>query len=212
MDDALFDRLELSLPAPWIDHNDRDFAGDVLLILGSAIDQFNDALVACGFFRPIAADGVERGTLGVVCQRNRLEGRLHSLYARAYVYGLDSPRAFVQALSMRPGIPPTAAAACATFLQRFGHIRDIRNSLQHVEERSQGKGSNGKILPGGLLLLGGFIGRRFGVTTGDGQLKEVEISEQFLEAVRSALLEIIWSFEWIHVGNVRVRRPEGARA
>jgi hypothetical protein len=40
----------------------------------------------------------------------------------------------------------------------------------------------------------------------------VEISEQFLEAVRSALLEIIWSFEWIHVGNVRVPRPEGTGA
>jgi hypothetical protein len=102
--------------------------------------------------------------------------------------------------------------ACESFLQRFGYIRDISNSFQHVEERSRGRGRSGKKLPTVLIVLGSFNGRRFGVTTADGLHTEVEISEPFVQEVRSALLEIIWSFEWIGVGNVRVRPPEGMGA
>jgi hypothetical protein len=83
-------------------------------------------------FRPFAADGFEGGAFRAMCQRDRLEGRLRNLSARAYVYGLDATRAFVHELSMRPGIPPTAAAACATFMQRFGYIRVHWTSLRRI--------------------------------------------------------------------------------
>jgi hypothetical protein len=213
MDDPLFDRLALSLPAPWIDHTDRDFASDLLRSLDSAVHQFNDALVACDFFKPFTLEDVIWDTSGVVCRwDDPLKDRVRFLYARAYVYSLDSTRAFVHVLSTQPGIPPAAEAACKAFLQRFGDIREIRNSLQHIEERAEAKGSFGKRLTGPILDLGSLNERRFGITTGSGQRMEVEISEQFLELVRSALVEIIWSFEWIAVGNVRVRRPEGRAA
>ena len=207
IDEALFDRLVISLPAPWIDHVDRDFAGDANHLLDGAVEQFNDALVACGLFRPVDTDELKRG-FSSDDRKGEWEGRLRGMYARAFVYSLAAARAFVAVLSKDSRIEPAAKSRCEAFLDRFDYIREIRNSLQHVEERYQGIGSSRKKLT--LVVLGSLNGRRFGVTTGDGPHKEVEISEQFLEVVRSVLLEIVWSFEWIGVGKVRVRRQDGA--
>jgi hypothetical protein len=208
---TLLDRLVLSLPAPWIDHVDRDFASNVESILSCAADQFNDALVACEMFKPFDHQ-LTQEPFDVGCEREPREGHLRSIYARAYLYSLDATRAFVVVLSRQPGISPPTVAACDSFIQRYGYIRGMRNSLQHIEERVQGKGSHDKTLPVGLLIQGSFIGRRFCVTTDSGQHAEVEISEQFAEAARTALLEIIWSFDWLHVGNVRAKPPEGMAA
>ena len=137
--------------------------------------------------------------------RNRLRG----ICARAYVYALDTTCSFVKTLVEQPFNAPPAIAACNALLQRFQDVRLIRNSLAHVDERSQGIGSGGKRLPGPLIIIGGsLVGNRFGLTCGDGRYAEVELSEQMLAYFRSALLEIIWSFEWIVIGNIRAKRPE----
>jgi hypothetical protein len=88
---------------------------------------------------------------------------------------------------------------------RLDDIREIRNSLQHIEERAQPKGSSGR-MPGPILVLGSLNERRFGITSGDGRYLEVEIVESTLQRVRRALSDVIWSFEWIGPGNVPVRR------
>lgn len=209
---TLYDRLELSLPGAWIDHSDRDYAWTVHLLLSSAVDQFNDALVACQFFEPIADDDLKLDAAGeVLARRDPIRDRLRGLHARAYVYALDATTSFVDVLAGQVGNPPSAISMCSAFLQRFKDIRHIRNSLAHLHERSQAKGYPGKRLTGPILNLGSFIGNRFGVTSGDGRYAEVEISEQLLACFRSALLEIIWSFEWIVFGNVRAKPPEGTR-
>jgi hypothetical protein len=208
---TLYDRLELSLPGAWIDHSDRDYAWTVHHLLDFAVDQFNDAVVACQFFEPITDDDLRRDASGeVLAWRDPVRDRLRGICARAYVYALDATWSFVDALAHQTGNPSSAVSACDGFLQRFKDIRHIRHSLAHQRERSQAEGYPSKRLAGPLLILGGaFIGNRFGVTSGDGRYAEVEISEQLLACFRSALLEIIWSFEWIVIGNVRARRPEG---
>ncbi len=76
-----------------------------------------------------------------------------------------------------------------------------------MDERANAKGSRCYKL-GSIIDLGSFVDKSlFEITTGSGEHIRLEISEQFLEVVRSALLEIIWSFEWIDVGNIRVYRP-----
>ncbi|MGC9969064.1 MAG: hypothetical protein ABSE56_00610 [Bryobacteraceae bacterium] len=216
MNPTLFERLALSLPAPWIDGADRELASFANRMLGLAVDQFNDALVACIMFKPIPVDDVRRRAADVLdawTKEDPVETRVRILYARSYVESLDRLRAFVKVLSDQPGIPAEAKAACEIFLQQYGRIRDIRNSLQHIEERAQAKGPGGRKLAGPILDLGSLMNDRwFGITTGENQHIRVEISEQFLKDVRSALLRIVWSFQWIHVGNTRVLPPEGADA
>src|SRR5437868_4764927 len=114
IDDALFDRLVISLPAPWIDHIDRDFAGDVNHLLDGAIGQFNDALVACGLFRPVDTDALEREFFNG-SREGEWEGRLRGMYARAYVYSLAAARAFVAVLAKDPRIDPTVKSRCEAF-------------------------------------------------------------------------------------------------
>lgn len=213
---ALSDRLALSLPAPWIDYPDRELAFFADRMLGIDVDQFNDSLVACLMFKPITVDDVRRGAADVLdawTKEDPVESRLRFLYARSYVESLDRLRAFVKVLSDQPGIPPEAKAACEIFLEQYGRIRDIRNSLQHIEERAQAKGHGGRKLAGPILDLGSLMnGRWFGITTGENQHIRVEVSEQFLKDVWFALLRIVWSFQWIAVGNIHVPPPEGADA
>jgi len=207
---SLYDRLEISLPGPWIDHADRDHAWTVYSLLSSAVDHFNDAVVACQFFEPITGDDLRRNASGaVLAQNDPVKNRLRYICARAYIYALDTTCSFLKTLVEQPFNAPPAIVACNALLLRFQDVRHIRNSLAHVDERSQGIGSGGKKLPGPLLIVGGcLVGNRFGVTSGDGRYAEVELSEQMMTNFRSALLEIIWSFEWLVIGNIRAKRPE----
>jgi hypothetical protein len=209
-DSSLYDRLEISLPGAWVDHTDRDHAWTVYGLLSDAAGQFNDAVVACQFFEPITAGDLKRDASGELLSRHHpVRDRLRGIYARAYVYALDTTCSFVKILVEQSLNAPPATAACNAFLRCFQDVRHIRNSLAHVDERSQSIGSGRKKLPGPLLIISGaFIDNRFGVTSGDGLYAEVEISEQLLACLRSALLEIIWSFEWIVIGNIRAQRPE----
>ncbi len=165
---------------------------------------------ACQFFEPITGDDLKRNASAAVTAGNDpVRSRLRGIYARAYIYALDTAYSFVKTLVEQPFNAPPAIAACNAFLQRFPDVRPIRNSLAHVDVRSQGIGYGRKKLPGPLLVIGGsLVGNRFGLTSGDGRYAEIELSEQMLADFRSALLDIIWSFEWIVIGDIRAKRPE----
>ena len=206
MTDDLFDRLALSLPGPWVSHADRDFAGDVRLLLGCAADQFDDALLAFDLFTPFTIEHVRRDADGTPLSEDRAASRLRFMYAKTFIYSLDAVRAFVQVLSRLVGVSPATESACEEFCKQFGFIREIRNSLQHIEERAQAQGSYGKRLSGPILDLGSLNERRFGITGGNGRHLELEISEAFVQLVRERLADVIWSFDWIGPGETTVAR------
>ena len=72
----------------------------------------------------------------------------------------------------------------------FPDVRGVRNTAQHLEDRSRGLGAGRSprplVLqpvenflvnaPGGALVLDALIGNRFGCTMADGHYGEVEIS------------------------------------
>jgi hypothetical protein len=207
---SLYERLALALPGAWIDHADRDYAWAVQPLLNSAVNQFDDAVVACEFFEPVDYEGLKRDiSVDVFARTDPVRDRLRGICARAYVLALHATCSFVEAVAKQPLNAPPVTAACNALLQRFQDIDQIRHSLAHVDERSQAIGYGRKKLPGPLLVIGGaFIENRFGITSGDGRYVEVEISERFLACFRSALLQVIWSFEWIVFGNIHAQRPK----
>jgi hypothetical protein len=209
MNDPIYDQLTLSLPAPWIQHEDRDFAGNAWLLLNAAADQFNEALVAFDLFKPLTMEEARRDPEGTPITEDRVESRLRFLSAKAFVYSLAAAGAFVYVLSKKTGISQATARACKEFQRQFEYIRDIRNSLQHIEGLAQAKGSRGKRLTGPILNLGSLVERRFEVTSGeDGSPLKIEISESVLRSVRAALLEVMWSFDWFGPGFTPVHRIE----
>jgi hypothetical protein len=211
MIDTAFTRYHLSLPGFWIEHEDRDWAGDLHILLRCAANEFNDALIAFDLFKPFTIADVQRNADGVPISEDLVESRRRFLYARAFVYALDAARGFVFAVREFRSLPSATSAACDAFLHQFGYVRDIRNSLQHVEERAQAKGS-GKTRLGPIIDLGSLNERQFGVTTGQGQHLEVDITEDYIRSFRSALADIFGWLEWLGLGETPIRRTTEADA
>ncbi len=204
---TLSDRITLSLPGLWIDMVDRNLAFTIYILLQMAVDQFNEAVLACELFTPLHTQRVSTREEDCVTPINAKNSTLIAMYAKAFVHSLDATRSFLFVLARQQGLPAYTVDACCKFKQDFGYVRDIRNSIQHIEERAQGLAQGGKLLDVRLILLGNFIGNRFGFTTDKSGYAEVEISESTLQLVRVGLERVIWSVKWLGPGSTPIPSP-----
>ena len=105
----------MSLPGPWIDDTDRDYAGTVYHLLSSAASQFNDAVVARQFFEPIDRDDVKRDASGeVFAWTDPVRDRLRGIGARAYVYAWHNLRRWAVCGGGDFGAVPGTFPLCAS--------------------------------------------------------------------------------------------------
>ena len=86
------------------------------------------------------------------------------------------------------------------FDNEFPHVRDIRHSWQHIEDRMRGKGQNEKNLGTKLLILSNLFGDNLSYTIADGTSHSIAITENTLKRTEYYVQEIFNSFEWIE-GN-----------
>lgn len=187
------------LPGPWIDHPDRDWAFLVWMLLDEILDQLNEARIVLPLF-------VEKS--GFDTQLSGADYRLHLVYAKSFIYAMDAATQLVRVLEKQEQLPTTANDHCKRFLSQFGELRDLRNSLQHIEDRLRGIGRDHKPIPSHLLVLGGFRNNNyFGVTASDGRYVEIEISASILLQAYSIIEDLIWCFDWLGPGNIRLNRP-----
>lgn len=205
---TLSDRISLSLPGPWIDMADRHLAFTIHNLLGMAVDQFNEAVLACELFTPLHTQRVSIREEDCVATINAKNSRLIAMYAKAFVCSLDATRSFLFVLARQQDLPKHSVDACCKFEQDFGYIRDIRNSIQHIEERALGLAQLGKPLDIRLILLGNFVDNRFGFTTDKSGYAEIEISQLTLKLVRAALERVIWSLKWLGPGSTPIPSPD----
>ncbi len=200
--------MSLSPPGPWIDMTDRDLAFTIDHLIHMAIDQFNEAVLACELFSPLHVQWIsELKDESHTLQKSK-DSTLLRLYAKSFICSVDATRSFLFVLASQHGLPVSTKEACRKFQQDFGYLRDIRNSIQHIEERAQGLGRNNQPLNVRLLVLGAFIDNRFGITTDNGCYVDVEISEATLQLIRLALQKIIWSVKWLGPGSIAIETPE----
>lgn len=198
----------MSLPGHWTDIADDQLAFNTHILLGLAVDQFNEAVLACELFTPLFSHHVSIREPDSVAPSDSKEPRLISMYAKSFVCSLDATRSFLFVLARQPTLPTLTLNACRRFDQDFGYIRDIRNSIQHIEERALGLAQDGKALQVRFLLLGNFFNNRFGFTTDKGSYAEVEISEATLQKVRTGLEQVIGSINWLGPGSAPIPCPE----
>jgi hypothetical protein len=92
----------------------------------------------------------------------------------------------------------------------FPHLRGVRNSSQHMEDRSRGLGAgrnpkplelkpidNGLIKSeGGALVLNSLNGTKYGNTMADGHYGEVDVSPASMEALNAIFQDILNAFTW----------------
>jgi len=87
------------------------------------------------------------------------------------------------------------------FDAEFPHVRDIRHSWQHIEDRMRGKGQNETNLGNTLLVLSSLFGDNLSYTISDGTVHSISISENTFRRAEYYVQNIFDSFEWIKGRN-----------
>ncbi|WP_323915768.1 hypothetical protein [Aeromonas caviae] len=132
------------------------------------------------------------------------------MHARAFLYALDSFDKFLNVLKLQAQVPQIVAELHDQFGSAFPQLRGVRNSAQHMEDRSRGLGAgknpkplelkpieNGMIsAPGGALVLNCLNGSRYGNTMADGHYGEVDVSPNSMESLTSIFQSLLNAFAW----------------
>lgn len=137
------------------------------------------------------------------------------LYAKSFLFALDSFDRFLGVLSKENGAPNSLTSIHNRINQEFPGLRGVRNSTHHLEDRSRGLGDfdrktkKMKVLQlkpitnsainaplGNALILNSLFGTKYSCTMADGHLGEVDVSAESLSKVHKILSDTLSSFSW----------------
>lgn len=133
------------------------------------------------------------------------------VYAKTFLYALDTFGKLLGTLAEDTNAPPQLTDIQQRFSKAFSHLRGVRNTAQHMEDRSRGLGAGKNPKPlelkplmndainapnGGVLILNGLIGSRYGNTMSDGHYGEVDVSPESMKILQGILNEVLNSFKW----------------
>lgn len=139
------------------------------------------------------------------------EHNLPLIHARSFLYALDGFDKFLGVLVKEEGTPPLLPELRTQFAAAFPHLREVRNTAQHLEDRSRGLGAGRKPQPlklqpvangfvqapeGGALILNCLNGTRLGSTMADGNYGEIDVSAATMRFVRATLQNVLNAFSW----------------
>lgn len=198
-----------NLPGLWIQHPDRDFAFVVQMVLSATYDQLDEAELLLRLFNALQED--HRLITARPPDDSWEVNKLRSLYARSFAYAVDTLSQLLLALPKIGALPSGVQAHIEQFQQSFGSIRELRNSLHHIEDRLRTKGRMGKggqerALPPGLVIMGHLVGNKFGCTAANGLYAEIELSAATLATASQIVDDIVWCFDWLGPADQPVRR------
>ncbi|HBL4692634.1 hypothetical protein INP82_06610 [Citrobacter sedlakii] len=139
------------------------------------------------------------------------EQRIIFLHAKSFLYALDTIDKFIKVISEEDGAPAQIKQLLAQVANDFPHLRAVRNSAQHLEDRARGLGAgkvpkplklqpvdNGIVVaPQGALMLNNLFGTKLGYTMADGHHGEVDVSEESMLKITSIIQEVFNSFPWV---------------
>lgn len=138
------------------------------------------------------------------------EHNLPFIYARAFLYALDAFDKFLGVLAKEEGVSEEVAEIYGRMALEFPHLRGVRNTAQHLEDRSRGLGAgrNPKPIdlkpiannmfngPGGMLILNALNGSKYGSTMSDGHYGEIDVSPESMQRLQKIFEEVLQTFKW----------------
>ena len=139
------------------------------------------------------------------------EHNLPFIYARAFLYALDSFDKFLNVLANEVHVPEQVKALHTHISQAFPHLRGVRNTAQHLEDRARGLGAGRNPQPldlkpvtnglinapdGGCLVLNSLNGSKYGSTMSDGHYGEVDVSVESMQQLQQIFQNVLQSFRW----------------
>jgi hypothetical protein len=137
--------------------------------------------------------------------------RLPFIHARTFLTSLAQlGRAMSAMATLDTGeAKPTIGATRDRFEAALPHLKPVRDSIEHAEDRMRGLDRNGKTMalapisnqmieaPGGGLLVGDALNNRhYGCTVNDGSYAEIEVSDDTVEVAREAVQAIFDVLPW----------------
>lgn len=131
-----------------------------------------------------------------------------TLHAKSFLYALDGFSKFFKVLTNIDGVPPEVGIIYSRMTATFPDLLNIRNSAHHPEDRARGLNAAMKPMDvksfdtgeirsdGGVVMLGGLSGSRFGATKADGHFGEVDISLESLLSLLNIFHALLDAFSW----------------
>ncbi|MGO8944347.1 MAG: hypothetical protein ACLQJ7_11825 [Syntrophobacteraceae bacterium] len=189
-------RFDLHFPSHLIEGEDRDWAWENKNTLDHVQSLFIEAVAAYSLFRPITvtADNVQEFIQNKE-NESPYQACLNGLYAKAFVFALHSIGKLLSHLT--PPVP--VRDLFEKYESQFGHLKHIRDSAIHIEDRGRGKTRYQEHLKTNVIILGSFIENRFMFTGEDGKQYEVEVSETTLLKAKAIIQDIINVYPWVPV-------------
>ncbi|AKT28216.1 hypothetical protein RYA05_25195 [Pseudomonas syringae pv. actinidiae] len=136
--------------------------------------------------------------------------QLPFIYAQTFVYALDSFEKLLGVISKIENIPEEISNLHEEITEVFPHLREVRNSAHHMEDRLRGLGRNNKTMnlkpfdtgPGGIVSLGNGLvlnnltGSSYGYTMANGSFGDVSITPQSMAVLQDIFTRTLNTFRW----------------
>lgn len=134
--------------------------------------------------------------------------RLPFVHARSFVTALDGVQKGLRGLAEIEPVSENLQDILDRLEQDVPALTDLRNSIQHGEDRLRRKGPGGKDIEpepietpeirtaGGAVVYDNLSGHRYGCTLADGTFAEVDVTSGTLLRVRDAVQEAMDDFQW----------------
>jgi hypothetical protein len=188
-------QFDLHFPGHWISGSDRNWAFGISHTLGLIQSLFVEAVAAYALFQPITKENVHK-YIKRRKDESPYERCLNGMYAKAFVFSLNSIGELLRHLSADTHCPKSVQQSYHEYKKHFGHLKHIRDSAIHIEDRGRGRTRKQKPLKTHIIVLGCFIEKRFTFTGEDGKQYEIEISDNTLEIARDIIQNIIEAYTW----------------
>ncbi|MBZ7923088.1 hypothetical protein LAC81_14955 [Ensifer adhaerens] len=129
------------------------------------------------------------------------KNRLVHIYAQAFISAIDMFGRLLEQTIPPDGKEQALSEIVDEFRSNHPHVRGVRNTIQHMDERYKGlKRERGRLSPinlqEGMLMLSMPTSETYGGTMDNGAYGQVEISFYTLLSMRDALIKLYDLYEW----------------
>jgi hypothetical protein len=156
---------------------------------------------------------VERRIMRRRCEAGEMPSsysfRLPFLHAHSFLYAVDGFGKALSKLAREIDVPSAVNDVLVDFQAAFPGTTDVRDSAQHLDDRSRGLGRKEKPLKlkplvnefinapgGGVLMLGNLSNDKLGYTTASGQHAEIPINIDSARTIQTLFQRVLDSFSW----------------
>ncbi len=198
MDGSCFARFELKRPGYFVSGESPEWEDGATHLLWHMEREFKLAIVSFCMFEEIEREKKQKDLISSPLSE------LKQIYARSFVVCLDSTNKILKALKKDFNPPGDISPLIKAYDRAFGHLKHMRDSIAHIEDRGRLRDKKKKPIKSGVVCFGNFIEKGYVIIGADGTNYQIEISETVLESVQSILQKVLDAYEYVTIPHPHV--------